>query len=171
MVWKSNFDSISRLGEAEKEPVEAGTERKSSQHALGNQTSTFGTRAHSPVHSSAPKIGSGVSRTHNNKPASTGSLGRSTTAANNEPPPIVNIGASIFAEQDLHDEDNVVPISRSTSPIRHTRNNTEDGRPQNTYSAPLEVRTMSEEVASTLQHIIRQVDVLTQTMSILEVQS
>jgi hypothetical protein len=40
--------------------------------------------------------------------------------------------------------------------------------PAPSYSTPLEVREVPDQVASTLQHIVRQVDVLTQTMSILE---
>ena len=34
---------------------------------------------------------------------------------------------------------------------------------------PLEVRTVPDQLANTLSHIVRQIDVLTQTMSILEV--
>jgi hypothetical protein len=37
------------------------------------------------------------------------------------------------------------------------------------YSTPLEARQVPDQLATTLQHIVRQVDVLTQTMSILEV--
>ena len=37
------------------------------------------------------------------------------------------------------------------------------------YTTPLEVRTMPDQVAQTLQYLVRQIDVLTQTMSILEV--
>ncbi len=34
---------------------------------------------------------------------------------------------------------------------------------------PLEVRQMPDQIATSLQHIVRQMDILTQTMSILEV--
>ncbi|KAI8915504.1 WD40-repeat-containing domain protein [Powellomyces hirtus] len=172
MVWKSNFDSIARMVEEDERAKEqAASQRRKSPHSHSQPvyqhtlyTEPTRTRTSSPLRPALPpKTASGGIATHR----------KQTESATTHPPPapaIVDVGTSIFAEQDLEERVAAPPTgSTRTSPIKRgmaiPASHPQD---QPSFSAPLEVRTIPDELASTLQHIVRQVDVLTQTMSILE---
>ncbi|KAJ3300771.1 POC1 centriolar protein A [Borealophlyctis nickersoniae] len=152
MVWKSNFDEIARLGE---EDQEAG---------LGEPAiapAPLGTRSanRSPVAMHPPVVN--------------GSGGASVNRKSGEPE-IVNVGAPLFAEQNIEDDTQsgvaagpFASRNQRTSPPRSPVRGEAGGQNQS-YTTPLEIRTVPDQLATTLQHIVRQIDVLTQTMSILE---
>ncbi|TPX67922.1 hypothetical protein SpCBS45565_g03476 [Spizellomyces sp. 'palustris'] len=174
MVWKSNFDSISSpAGTDDKDVEDTGAHRRplsqSHQHALYTDTFTAGrsrARSKSPVLAAPVPIAASGGVTAQRKGTPIYGSGK-VNGGKFDRPPIVDVGASLFAEKDL-EEDIVLPPSRpTTSPIREMRSS-QQHQDKQTYTTPLEVRTMPNEIASTLQHIVRQVDVLTQTMSILE---
>ncbi|KAJ3109475.1 POC1 centriolar protein A [Physocladia obscura] len=82
-----------------------------------------------------------------------------------EQPEIVSIGASIFEKmehEDLSDANN--KNTKTTS----SKKKSKEEEIEEAYTTRLDVRTIPDELASSLQHIISQIDILTQTMSILE---
>ncbi|KAJ3055835.1 POC1 centriolar protein A [Rhizophlyctis rosea] len=157
MVWKSNFDEISKLAdeqEGEEQPPRRKLPHSQSQHphqphALHTEpgiTNGTASRGKSPV-----AINPGANGVAHKKQVNTG---------------VVNVGAGLFAEQDIEEEgattyQQQASRSQSRSPERpneHTQS----------YTAALEERTVPDQLANTLQQIVRQLDILTQTMNIME---
>ncbi|KAI8929630.1 WD40-repeat-containing domain protein [Entophlyctis helioformis] len=91
-------------------------------------------------------------------------------------PEIVDVGAPIFADMDFPGD---VPQAAPRPVSQHggmsgpapsqAGPSAESQGLGSKRVAQLEVRTVSDQISATLQHIVRQIDVLTQTMSILEV--
>ncbi|KAJ3172707.1 POC1 centriolar protein A [Geranomyces variabilis] len=173
MVWKSNFDDVTRMVEDDKRATEeaANPVRRPpythSAHTLHTDPALARPLSSMPRPALPPKSASGGLATHRTDP----SQSAPTLSATQHPPPqpgIIDVGTSIFAEQDLPDMvDADASVDPSSNGIPRKSPDPRSNRKQ-AFSAPLEVRAIPEELANTLQHIVRQVDVLTQTMSILE---
>ncbi|KAJ3152331.1 POC1 centriolar protein A [Geranomyces michiganensis] len=173
MVWKSNFDDVTRMIEEDLREKEEATHpvrrppHIHSAHPL--HTDPALARPLSSISRPAlpTKSASGGLATHRTEP----SQSAPALSATQHPPPqpsIINVGTSIFAEQDLPDiGDSGAPAATTSSGDRKQSPHSQSNH-KVAFSAPLEVRAIPEELANTLQHIVRQVDVLTQTMSILE---
>ncbi|KAJ3037002.1 POC1 centriolar protein A [Rhizophlyctis rosea] len=164
MVWKSNFDEISKLVEKEGDstaPRDRPLPHSQSQyfhqhHGLHTEpTQANGTvRGKSPV-SVLPTVVNG-------------SGGMTHRKGGN--PDVINVGAGLFAEQDIEEEGATGTYPQhhaQASPSRARSPERASGRPQS-YTTALEERTVPDQLANTLQQIVRQLDILTQTMNIME---
>ncbi|KAJ3188651.1 POC1 centriolar protein A [Gaertneriomyces sp. JEL0708] len=172
MVWKSNLNSngsagMEGIGDSdENSPRYAHNKHGHALHTeLASQNSA-------PRPSEVPPVSaSGGVTTSKKINVLTGSRGSGGLTGGM--PPAIKLGAPIFAEKDLDDQpvaDSGRPQSSTPhgSPIRGHVDTDFQRTHQTSYTVPLEVRTMPDQLSSTLQQVIRQIDVLTQTMSILE---
>ncbi|TPX30416.1 hypothetical protein SmJEL517_g06016 [Synchytrium microbalum] len=179
MVWKSNFDSVDAdfALDARKEnednltskSMHASFEFPHESHAihtdLYNAHGAAGSRVTAaPTPSTGPR---GVTHRKIHPQASATKSSKQPTWAATDNPQIVDVGASILAEKDFGDDGVRLPGPQQ-SPRRDAGNGVTASEENRQYTTPLEVRTMSDQVAQTLQHLVRQMDVLTHTMSILE---
>ncbi|KAI9098197.1 WD40-repeat-containing domain protein [Phlyctochytrium arcticum] len=181
MVWKSNFDSLPNEGGQELEDF--GTTSRRSQ-ATSHQYNHSSHHAHPEIYPSTASRGKSPTMAGPIPTAASGGVtaqkgssgGVSGRINGTSRPPIVDVGPSLFAEQDFNDQpshqppSSQPPFQRHSSPLRQSMDIRahQENPSQQSYTTPLEVRTIPDEVASTLQHIVRQVDVLTQTMNIIE---
>ncbi|KAJ3239079.1 POC1 centriolar protein A [Chytriomyces hyalinus] len=167
MVWKSNFDSGTPLNSDASEMTgkykhvlphgHAGNQHAHTAHPIHTEptsSASFFTRKMASMNSAlVTTLPGGIKSSpaspdrRENQNATPNFAGVNQNAEN---PEIVSVGGPIF---------NNVP-NRSGSPNRRQEDDA--------VTTPLEVRSIPDELASSLQHIINQIDVLTQTMSILE---
>ncbi|KAI8846378.1 WD40-repeat-containing domain protein, partial [Chytridium lagenaria] len=86
-----------------------------------------------------------------------------------EAPNIVNVGAPVLADDMPRDPKGRVWFSYGGTNAYEDNHYTMDNfRESDPVTNPLEQRNIPESLATTLQHIVRQIDVLTQTMTIFE---
>ncbi|KAL2911719.1 hypothetical protein HK105_208820 [Polyrhizophydium stewartii] len=194
MVWKSNFDLVDALDGpinfgadeppdpasqpfvnprlrpktpvvASNMPISSGPSGVTIQRLPTGDSATEAAQGRSAtggLASGARGAGARPPRDVQPGPAQTG---RGTNALAGEPE-IVDVGAPPqfteeafqVPEMEQGDYGRASPTSTG-SPVSHTP----------AFVAPIDVRTGSDQITATLQHIVRQIDVLTQTMSILEV--
>ncbi|KAI8805296.1 WD40-repeat-containing domain protein [Cladochytrium replicatum] len=170
MVWKSNFD--------EKMPG-LGEKRKSNGGGLASTTPTQEDkrpatmeegRQRTPIGSSTgPASKSGSQQKSVGKKPLPGSpqLGSSKRAVD---PEIVEIGAPLF--QKVDDTSGRKASRRDDATFSDAQRAeieaSEGGNQSQPYTSQLHVRTVPNELASTLEKVVRQVDMMTQTMNILE---
>ncbi|KAJ3104556.1 POC1 centriolar protein A [Phlyctochytrium planicorne] len=162
MVWRSNFDRLSSgegmgrkedakgsLSPGRTRPVSSGGKNHFHQEGESILASK-----HMATH--LRKDQTGANRNSGVNGSAKGRTVRSKTPEGDlynqyaDNPRIVDVGAPVLAEDVGEGEGN------------------EGGDATDYITNPLELRTIPEQLATTLQHIVRQIDVMTQTMTIFE---
>ncbi|KAI8898564.1 WD40-repeat-containing domain protein [Globomyces pollinis-pini] len=155
MVWKSNFDQIDKL-DIEYDPIRQPTPH-ATQPFPHNQHMT-----HTELPGSnklRPKTASPTfsSKVQTAKPALVSHKPSARIYDDREP---IQLSAPIISDVNNMDAD------KSSTPFDFAGMNINTPK---AATSPLQVQHIPDQVASTLSHIVRQIDILTQTMSILEV--
>eukprot|EP00842_Homolaphlyctis_polyrhiza_P004171 jgi/Hompol1/4755/HPOL_001240-RA len=182
MVWKSNFDEVGRL-DFELPPntndASASSAYPHTRHALHTDPVNFQS-ASSRHGSKTPPIAAPVSITNgpngltfqkqntgviSDTPRFFGGASLSgTQTALQSPPEIVEITSTVHNETEAESYLAGLPVESNSA----ERPQTASLRTEQQRATSLDTRSSSDQVSATLQHLVRQIDVLTQTMSILE---
>ncbi|KAH6569124.1 hypothetical protein BASA61_009517 [Batrachochytrium salamandrivorans] len=175
MVWKSNFDQVDRLdgavfGEQDGQDSSSSINHLHSQHAL--HTDPFMQKPPNPkvaatscpilksVSITSGQVGTNFKNKSSSLPETAFSGGHSASLRDNHSPDIVEIGPALHNMESIHSDVALAGqypiVAKEISPVASP------------VTSPTEVRVVPDQISVTLQHIVRQIDVLTQTMSIIE---
>ncbi|KAJ3345448.1 POC1 centriolar protein A [Entophlyctis luteolus] len=170
MVWKSNFDSGVALnsdgGDGKPKSVFAMHQPQSNSNSDG--PASFFSRKMASMNSNLVTTFPGS--VPSNSKSDTGRKSPVNAKTNNSQANVRGVDGLAGMNKVSAEEPDIISVGEpvlNTDKTKSASQNDNDGG-GDSYTSKLGVRTIPDELAASLQHIVTQIDVLTQTMSILE---